>query len=144
MSEGKLYIGTSGWMYKDWGKEFYPQDMKKGFLTFLANEFNTVEVNASFYRLPTLDTFKKWYSETPDHFLFTIKMSRYITHIRRLKEIRPSLERFLNNTQGLERKLGIVLIQLPPNIKYEQEMRIKYLEFLKCLKFYIYFTKPCV
>lgn len=121
MEKGKLYIGTSGWMYKDWGKAFYPGDMKKGFLTYLANEFNTVEVNASFYRLPALKTFEKWREETPDDFIFTIKLSRYITHIKRLKETREALERFLNNAVGLEKKLGMVLIQLPPNIKFEPE-----------------------
>lgn len=121
MKEGRLFVGTSGWMYKDWGKTFYPEDMKKGFLTYLAGEFNTVEVNNSFYRLPSLDTFKKWHSETPDHFVFAVKLSRFITHIRRLKETRQPLERFLNNTIGLDKKLGIILIQLPPNLKFGVE-----------------------
>lgn len=117
-------------MYKDWGKEFYPADMKKGFLTYLANEFNTVEVNASFYRLPTLETFKKWYAETPDHFLFSVKLSRYITHIRRLEDVKQGLERFLNNATGLDKKLGVILIQLPPNIKYEEERLEKFFDDL--------------
>jgi len=122
MKEGKLYVGTSGWMYKDWEKTFYPENMKKGFLTYLAGEFNTVEVNNSFYHLPTLETFKKWYSETPDHFLFAVKLSRFITHLRKLKDTRQSLERFLNNAMGLDKKLGIILIQLPPALKFEEEL----------------------
>jgi hypothetical protein len=76
----KLYIGTSGWMYKDWGSMFYPPDMKKGHLQFLAKEFHTVEINSSFYHLPLHSTFEKWRDETPGDFVFAVKMSRYITY----------------------------------------------------------------
>lgn len=126
-----LYIGTSGWMYKDWGERFYPKDMKRGFLTHLSREFNTVEVNSSFYHLPRLSTFQKWRGETPADFRFAVKLSRYITHQRKLLECREPLERFLFAAAGLEEKLAVVLIQLPPSLPFEEE-RLR--EFLKDLR----------
>jgi uncharacterized protein YecE (DUF72 family) len=75
-SPGQVRIGTSGWMYKDWGAKFYPKDLKKGHLQFLAHEFSTVEVNSSFYHLPLASTFKKWSEETPEQFVFAVKLSR--------------------------------------------------------------------
>ena len=128
---GKLYIGTSGWMYKDWGKTFYPKDMKKGFLTFLATEFDTVEVNSSFYHLPLASTFKKWCEETPKGFVLAVKMSRYITHVLQLRSASGPLNRFLSRAKHLASKLGPVLVQLPPFLKYDDAVLRSFLKNIK-------------
>lgn len=130
MSKAKIYIGTSGWMYKDWGKEFYPEDLKKGHLTFLAKEFSTVEVNSSFYHLPKAKTFSKWKNETPEDFCFAVKLSRFITHRKHLKGVRGSLELFLSRAKYMEEKLGVVLIQLPPSLKFDKSIISKFVEDL--------------
>src|SRR3954468_17325237 len=100
-----IYIGTSGWMYKDWGATFYPKGMKKGHLQFLASEFDTVEVNSSFYHLPLKSTFKKWHDETPEQFIFAVKLSRYVTHHERLKSVSEPLRRFMTPAKSLKEKL---------------------------------------
>ncbi len=128
--ERKLYIGTSGWMYKHWKNVFYPEDLKKGFLTYFANQFSTVEVNSSFYNLPAADTFKKWYSETPDYFIFSLKLSRYITHIQKLQDTREGLKRFLNNAALLREKSGAILIQFPPYLEFDKEILKNFTEDL--------------
>ncbi|MBI2409617.1 DUF72 domain-containing protein [Candidatus Kaiserbacteria bacterium] len=120
MSRGEVRIGTSGWMYKDWGKEFYPSGMREGFLTYLAGEFDTVEINNSFYHLPLMKTFSAWRAQTPEHFLFAVKLSRYITH-RNLPSARQPLFRFLSHAKRLEHKLGPILVQLPPWKKFSEE-----------------------
>jgi uncharacterized protein YecE (DUF72 family) len=122
-----LSIGTSGWMYKDWGKTFYPPEMKKGFLTFLSAEFSTVEVNSSFYHLPLASTFVKWRLETPARFIFAVKLSRFITHQKRLEDCREPLERFLGNAKNLEEKLGPILIQLPPSLRFDKKVLQEFL-----------------
>ena len=124
MARGVIRIGTSGWMYKDWGREFYPAGMKKGFLEFLSAEFPTVEVNSSFYHLPLASTFAKWRAETPERFRFAVKLSRYVTHQKRLESAGENVELFLARARELEEKLGPVLIQLPPSFKYD-ETRLK-------------------
>src|SRR4051812_17258763 len=114
MKPKKIYIGTSGWRYKDWGVTFYPATLKDGHLSYLAKEFNTVEVNTSFYHLPLKKTFQKWSEETPDHFVFSVKLSRYITHQKKLEGIREPLLKFFRNAKGMGSKLSVILIQLPP------------------------------
>src|ERR1041385_1680866 len=125
MKKGRVHIGTSGWMYKDWGKEFYPVDMKKGFLTFLAGEFNTVEVNSSFYHLPLATTFTKWYGEVSDTFIFAVKLSRYVTHME-FENAREPLYRFLSRAKNLKEKLGPILIQLPPSRRFDEKLFKKF------------------
>src|SRR5688572_15404792 len=122
MKKGKLYIGTSGWHYKHWIGKFYPADLKPVeqldyYLTF----FDTVEINNSFYRLPTRETFLKWHRDTPSKFLFSVKASRYITHMKKLNESEDALEVFLSNAEALAEKLGTVLFQLPPGWKVNLE-----------------------
>ena len=126
---GKIHIGTSGWMYKDWGKEFYPEDMKEGFLTYLAGEFDTVEVNSSFYHLPLPGTFVKWGTETPSDFVFAVKLSRYITH-RSHDTVKQAAYRFLSRAKRLGKKLGPVLVQLPPYRKFDQAWATRFLDDL--------------
>jgi uncharacterized protein YecE (DUF72 family) len=120
----KIYIGTSGWAYDDWKGIFYPKHAKIPELQFYAQYFNTVEVNSSFYRLPSKATFKHWNSLTPQHFIFSIKASRYISHVKRLKTDargKLAIRRFLKNASGLGPKLGVILVQLPSNFKANLE-----------------------
>ncbi|MBV9349757.1 MAG: DUF72 domain-containing protein [Patescibacteria group bacterium] len=129
--KGRVHIGTSGWMYKDWGKEFYPEGMKKGFLEFLSSEFSTVEVNSSFYHLPLASTFSKWRSETPEGFIFAVKLSRYVSHFSKLTHTRTSIYRFLARARHLKEKLGPILIQLPPWQKFEEKQFSRFIEDVK-------------
>src|SRR6202012_4958932 len=88
-----LRIGCSGWAYKDWRGPFYPPEVKvKDHLAYYASRFSTAEINASFYRLPTERAAQAWHDHTPDGFLFAWKASRFVTHIKRLKEVAESLE----------------------------------------------------
>jgi uncharacterized protein YecE (DUF72 family) len=128
---GRIYIGTSGWMYKDWGAMFYPRGMKKGFLTYLAAEFNTVEVNSSFYHLPLASTFTKWKSEVPDNFVFAVKLSRYITHQKKLASVGRELNTFLARARKLSTKLGAILVQLPPFLKYDEKLLSNFVKLLR-------------
>lgn len=121
MQEG-FYIGTSGWMYKDWHEAFYPKELKKDLLPYYSGHFNTVEVNSSFYHLPPVSTFKKWYGEVPEDFLFSVKLSRYITHQLRLQDTKEPLRNFLRNARELKEKLGPVLVQLPPSFKRDEKL----------------------
>lgn len=112
----KIYIGTSGWAY-DWDT-LYPADLpKKKWLTFYSKQFNSVEINYSFYRLPSKNTYKKWVKQTSRHFLFALKLSRYITHIKRLNNVRKSLKKFIMHALALNHKCGPILVQLPSYFK---------------------------
>lgn len=112
-----LYVGTSGWQYRDWRASFYPPGVaQNGWLRHLAARFATVELNSSFYRLPERDQFERWRESTPDDFVFAVKMSRYLTHVRRLRDPEEPVRRFFDRAEGLGEKLGPVLLQLPPNL----------------------------
>ena len=128
----KTHIGTSGYIYKHWGGGiFYPKDLPQNkWLEFYCQHMDSVELNVSFYRLPTLSAFKGWYKRTPNRFSFTVKGSRYITHIKRLKDPKPSLKLFFSRTKPLKEKLSIVLWQLAPQFKLNLE-RLE--EFVKAL-----------
>jgi uncharacterized protein YecE (DUF72 family) len=117
-----LYVGTSGWQYRDWRGPFYPADLAQSrWLEHYAAEFATVEVNNTFYRLPERSTFEEWAARTPADFIFAMKASRYLTHIRRLKEPVEPVRRMLDHARGLGEKLGPVLLQLPPNLAADAE-----------------------
>lgn len=112
-----LYVGTSGWQYRDWRDSFYPRGVAQSeWLRHFAERFATVELNNSFYRLPERVTFERWRDATPDDFVFAVKMSRYLTHIRRLREPEEPVRRFFERAAGLGEKLGPVLLQLPPTL----------------------------
>lgn len=112
----RLYIGTSGWNYKHWRGVLYPEGLPQSkWLEQYATQFDTVELNNSFYRLPEKKTFERWREQTPGGFSFSVKASRYLTHIKRLREPEEPLQRLLDRASGLESKLGIVLYQFPPN-----------------------------
>lgn len=118
----KIYIGTSGWAYGHWQQVFYPADLSaKERLGYYARYFQTVELNYSFYHLPRPATYLKWYQETPPGFIFAVKASRFITHMKRLKEVRKAWVKFLQNAFHLKEKLGPVLFQFPPGFHFRKE-----------------------
>lgn len=115
----KLFsIGCSGFYYKDWKGLFYPYKLaQKGWLTYYAKHFNSVEINATFYRFPDVSTFKRWIEITPKDFSFALKGSRSVTHLKKLKNVEESVQRFYDVSLALEHKLGSILWQLPPSLK---------------------------
>ncbi|HEX6311512.1 MAG TPA: DUF72 domain-containing protein [Acidimicrobiia bacterium] len=111
-------IGTSGWQYRDWRGAFYPADLaQRAWLEYYAERFATVEVNNTFYRLPERSTFESWAGHTPADFEFVIKASRFLTHVRRLRDPAEPVARMLDHAAGLGAKLGPVLVQLPPTLR---------------------------
>lgn len=117
------FIGTSGWHYDHWRDRFYPRELAKAkWLEFYASHFTTVELNNSFYRLPSEAAFDNWYRSTPDNFTFAVKMSRFITHIKRLRNTGDAVERFIASAIILKEKLGPLLYQLPPNMHRNDEV----------------------
>jgi uncharacterized protein YecE (DUF72 family) len=115
--ENQIYIGTSGWVYKEWANDFY-RDLKPcEHFRYYATQFPTVEINATFYRLPNLSTVHDWRDKAPENFIFAVKGSRYITHIKRLNNLERSAGNFIRRIQPLKEKLGPMLWQLPPNFK---------------------------
>lgn len=109
------HIGTSGWHYPHWVGPFYPQGMRPDrYLGFYAERFRTVEINASFYRLPARANFAAWRAGAGAGFVFALKASRYTTHLKKLKDPQASLARLFDAAAGLEDALGPVLFQLPP------------------------------
>lgn len=119
----RVLLGTSGWQYKDWRKSFYPEKLaQRLWLSFYTERFQTVEVNNSFYRLPPPETFAAWAAGTPDDFVVVPKMSRYLTHIKRLRDPEEPVERFLRHAEPLGSKMGPILVQLPPTLKADLEL----------------------
>jgi uncharacterized protein YecE (DUF72 family) len=113
-----MVIGTSGWQYSDWRGGLYPQGVpQRRWLEHYAERYLTVENNNSFYRLPPRETFESWRERTPDDFVMAVKASRYLTHVRRLRDPAEPVARLLGAASGLGRKLGPVLLQLPPTLK---------------------------
>ncbi|HUU28836.1 MAG TPA: DUF72 domain-containing protein [archaeon] len=129
--EGKFFIGTSGFTYKHWRGVFYPEDLpQRKWLEHYVQHFNTVEINSSFYHLPRPSTCGNWRNRVPEDFVFAMKASRFITHIKRLKEIEEPLKNFFEVIRPLEKKLGPVLFQLPPGIKKDLLLLRDFLEKL--------------
>jgi uncharacterized protein YecE (DUF72 family) len=113
-----LWIGTSGWQYRDWRGVLYPEGLpQRRWLERYAGCFSCVEVNNAFYRLPERSTFERWRAETPDGFIVAVKVSRYLTHIKRLNEPTEPVARLVDRAAGLGDRLGPYLLQLPPNLK---------------------------
>ena len=112
-----IYIGTSGWSYQHWKERFYQATPQKDWLNFYAQRLNSVEINGTFYRLQQAETFKKWYSTTPDNFRFSLKANRYLTHAKKLLDPEPSITIEREHAQHLENKLAVVLWQLPANFQ---------------------------
>ena len=112
------YLGTSGWNYPHWKPRFYQDIPKASWLNYYASRFNTVEVNSTFYRLQSVNTFERWYQQTPDAFRFTIKGNRYLTHTKRLNNPQDSIRLEQQHAQHLREKLAVVLWQLPGNFSF--------------------------
>jgi uncharacterized protein YecE (DUF72 family) len=110
--------GTSGWQYRDWRGTFYPRDVpQRRWLEYYATQFATVENNGTFYRLASRDTFASWRDRLPGDFVMAVKASRYLTHVRRLRDPAEPTKRLLDAAAGLGGRLGPVLLQLPPDLR---------------------------
>jgi len=124
-ASGLVRIGCSGWNYQHWRNGvFYPPRLAaRNWLDFYARHFDTVEINMTFYRLPRVEAVQRWVAESPPGFLFAVKASRYLTHVKRLKELRPGLDVLLERLDPLLRspKLGPMLWQLPPTFRRDDE-----------------------
>ena len=111
----EMRIGCSGWLYKHWKGVFYPTELPQArWFDFYASRFDTVEINNSFYRLPDAATFARWREQAPRRFLYAVKASRFLTHMKKLKDPEAPLDRFFTNARELGRRSGPVLYQLPP------------------------------
>jgi len=125
------YIGTSGWHYSHWQDRFYPKTLTKAkWLEFYASHFTTVELNNSFYRLPSETAFTTWHDSSPTNFTFAVKVSRFITHIKRLRNSEEAVDNFISRAKILGEKLGPLLYQLPPNMHRNDEILESFLSTL--------------
>ena len=132
MKKGKIYIGTSGWSNSYWKGRLYPPESKsKEFLKYYTKTFNASEVNTTFYHIPKLSTVEGWISSVPKGFKFCVKMSKYITHLKRLKEPEQPIERFFGGIEPLQKYVGPILIQLPPSLKFNFETAEHFFDTLK-------------
>jgi uncharacterized protein YecE (DUF72 family) len=128
----KYRIGCSGFLYDSWKGIFYPEDLPhRWWLSFYMGKFNTVELNVTFYRLLKKEAFERWYKETPPDFVFCLKGSRFITHVKKLKDVELPLSTFFNATAPLLEKLHVILWQLPPNLKLNMKNLEDFIENLK-------------
>src|SRR5947209_5343517 len=126
-----VFIGTSGYNYKDWKGKFYPSTVpQKNWLEYYSKHFSTLEVNAAFYRSFPKITYQKWASQVPKHFQFAIKGSRFITHLKRLSDVESSVQLFFDGVEGLGEKLKVVLWQFPKNFKGDEENVNRFKNFL--------------
>jgi uncharacterized protein YecE (DUF72 family) len=127
--KAKVFIGTSGWNYFGWREGFYPADLKpRDYLGYYAQHFKTVEVNYSFYHLPTQRTYRNWAAQVPAGFVFSVKASRWITHIQRLHGTAEAWQKFTENALVLGDRLGPVLLQFPPSLKLDLSLLQAFLE----------------
>jgi uncharacterized protein YecE (DUF72 family) len=127
----KNFIGTSGFSYSHWRSIFYPETLKSAdFLRFYSGYFNTVEMNSTFYHTPRDSTIEKWVRTTPENFVFSVKASKFITHVKRLKDTRDSLSLFLQKAELFGKKLGVILFQLPPSLKKDLVLLKNFLDLL--------------
>lgn len=127
----KIHIGTSGWNYEHWEGPFYPEDLsKEDWLDHYQGQFDTVEVNNTFYNLPNPETLKDWKNQVPEDFTFAAKANRYITHMKKLKEPKDSLENMLNVFNAFGDKLDPILFQLPPNWNFDEDRLRHFMDLL--------------
>ncbi|MFF3335999.1 DUF72 domain-containing protein [Streptomyces sp. NPDC002888] len=118
-----LFVGTSGWQYKDWRDVLYPAGTPlRLWLEEYSAHFATVEINNAFYRLPSHETFESWRDRVPGDFVVTVKASRYLTHIKRLRDPEEPVHRLMTHAAGLGDRLGPVLLQLPPTLRADAEL----------------------
>ena len=131
-----ILIGTSGFSYDHWSDGvFYPPKLARAkWLPFYAEHFPIVELNVTFYRLPKAETFVHWFDSTPEKFQFVLKGSRYITHIKRLKDVGESIQLFFDQAKGLKNKFTVALWQLPPSMHLDLDRLSTFLKQLKKYK----------
>jgi uncharacterized protein YecE (DUF72 family) len=126
-----LIVGTSGYSYKEWKGSFYPEKIAaKDMLSYYASRLPAVEINNTFYRLPQLTMVESWKTQVPDTFRFSVKAPQRITHFKRLKDAEEQTKYFLETVSALEDRLGVILFQLPPNMKKDVERLESFLTHL--------------
>lgn len=123
MKKGDIHIGCSSYATPSWQSLFFPEGLhKKQWFEYYCRHFNTYELNSTFYRFPTLKSLENWYGRTPDGFIFSVKVPKTITHIKRLENCEEEIAKFYGVIrEGLKEKLGCVLFQLPPSFRYSAE-----------------------
>lgn len=128
-------VGCSGFLFDDWKGTFYPDELsRRQWLEYYCKKFQTVELDVTFYKLPEKETFSRWYRETPENFTISLKGSRFITHVKKLKSPLEPLEVFFLRATALREKFGIVLWQFPPDFKADLEKLRVFLEALSPYK----------
>ena len=128
---GRLFVGTSGFAYKEWKPDFYPADLKAAdMLSFFSRLFNSVEINNTFYRMPTEKLLTQWTEQTPEEFRFTLKAPQKITHFARLKNVDENLDFFLRTARAMEARLGCILFQCPPTLHHDKDLLDSFLALL--------------
>jgi len=139
-----IRIGCSGWNYRHWRGVFYPEGLPvKRWFAHYAAHFDTVEINASFYRRPTPETFAAWRDQAPPGFCYAVKAPRFITHMRKLKDCEDSIAEFIGRARHLSPALGPILYQLPPNWRFDRERLESFLTLLpKDLSHVFEFREP--
>jgi uncharacterized protein YecE (DUF72 family) len=126
-----IYVGTSGYSYKEWKGSFYPEKLAaKDMLPYYSSKLPAVELNNTFYRLPQRSMVESWKAQVPENFRFSVKASQRITHFKRLKEASAETDYMLETVSALDDRLGVVLYQLPPNMKKDLERLQTFLEHL--------------
>src|SRR5205085_10348738 len=127
-----IRIGISGWNYKGWRGVFYPKGLKqRRELEFASRALNSIEINGSFYSLQRPESYRRWRAETPDDFIFAVKGGRFITHMKKLRDIEHALANFFaSGILALEQKLGPILWQFPPNLGWDRQ---RFRDFFKLL-----------
>ena len=129
--QGSVYIGTSGWYYDHWEEVLYPPNLPKNKrFSIYSQIFNAVELNVTYYRMPSESMIKSWYTKAPENFIYTVKAYKEITHIRKLVNTDEILSRFLYAISPLQNKLGMILFQLPPSLKQDISLLHDFLELL--------------
>jgi uncharacterized protein YecE (DUF72 family) len=143
LMNGSIHIGTSGWSYKHWRQRFYPEDVKPPvYLAYYAKHFNTTEINTSFYHLPKPETVLHWVETVRNSFRFCPKISRYITHIKKLNDPEETLPKFFDLFDPVKSHLGPVLIQLPPNLVFHEQRATAFYRALKKFSGYRFALEP--
>ena len=135
--KNQIHIGTSGWSYKHWAGLYYPDGLKpSGYLSWYAKEFHAAEINTSFYRLPKEKTISDWLQQVPDDFIFCPKMSRYLSHMKKLHDAEEPVDRFCSIFDEMKNKMGPVLIQLPEGVRFHRELTEEFYRTLRAKKAY--------
>jgi len=129
---GKIRVGVSGWRYEPWRGVFYPEDLpQRDELKYAASHFSAIELNGSFYSLQRPESYAQWYADTPPEFVFAVKGGRFITHMLKLREVEVPLANFFaSGIFNLHEKLGPILWQLPPNLRYDRNRLEPFLALL--------------